>query len=118
MAIAPEPYLAACLRVLYAATLEARLIGYAGAKHGLSAEDSRASPISQTPFTTCPTCCAAGRMSTSRSCAGCSLTSTRSGATSRRAAYSSCMRTPWVRSNPPLQTDGRVGCLAPSHAHR
>ena len=40
MAIAPEPYVAACLRVLYAATLEARLIGCAGAEHGLSAEES------------------------------------------------------------------------------
>jgi hypothetical protein len=40
MAIAPEPYLAACLRVLYVAALEARLIGYAGAESGLSAEES------------------------------------------------------------------------------
>jgi hypothetical protein len=41
MATAPEPYLAACLRVLYVAVLEARLIGYAGSEHGLSSESNR-----------------------------------------------------------------------------
>jgi|SRR6516162_4482632 hypothetical protein len=40
MATAPEPFLAACLEVLRVATLEARLIGYAGSKHGLSVEES------------------------------------------------------------------------------
>lgn len=34
MAIAPEPKLAACLRVLYVAALEARLIGYSGSETG------------------------------------------------------------------------------------
>src|SRR5438132_8351175 len=38
--MAPEPYLSACLRVLYVATLEARMIGYGGHEHGLSAGDS------------------------------------------------------------------------------
>jgi hypothetical protein len=41
MSLAPEPYLSACLRVLYVAALEARLIGYAGAKSGLSADESQ-----------------------------------------------------------------------------
>ena len=40
MPLAPEPYLSACLRALYVATLEARLIGYGGHERGLSAEDS------------------------------------------------------------------------------
>jgi hypothetical protein len=40
MGLAPEPYLSACLRVLYVATLEARLIGYGGAERGLSSEES------------------------------------------------------------------------------
>ena len=40
MALAPEPYLSACLRVLYVATLEARLIGYGGHERGLSPDDS------------------------------------------------------------------------------
>jgi hypothetical protein len=40
MAMAPEPFLSACLEVLYAAALEARLIGYAGSQNGLSVEDS------------------------------------------------------------------------------
>ena len=40
MSLAPEPYLSACLRVLYVAALEARLIGYGGHERGLSPEDS------------------------------------------------------------------------------
>jgi hypothetical protein len=41
MTIAPEPYLAACLRVLHVAALEARLIGYSGSSAGLSVEESQ-----------------------------------------------------------------------------
>jgi hypothetical protein len=41
MATAPEPFFTACLRVLYSAVLEARLIGYAGTEDGLSAEESK-----------------------------------------------------------------------------
>jgi hypothetical protein len=38
--LAPEPYLSACLEVLYRATLNARVIGWSGEKDGLSAEQS------------------------------------------------------------------------------
>jgi hypothetical protein len=41
MAFAPEPFRSACLRVLYRATIEVRLIGYAGSDRGLSDEESR-----------------------------------------------------------------------------
>lgn len=40
MSVAPEPYLKACLRVLYLATVEARLIGMAGCTAGVSREES------------------------------------------------------------------------------
>lgn len=40
MAVAPEPYLSACLETLYYATIEARLLGAAGRTHGITAGDS------------------------------------------------------------------------------
>ena len=40
MALAPEPYLSACLDVLYRATIHARLIAYDGHYAGLTAERS------------------------------------------------------------------------------
>jgi hypothetical protein len=40
MALAPEPYLSACLEVLRQATIHARLIGYAGHDAGLTPEQS------------------------------------------------------------------------------
>lgn len=36
--IAPEPYLSACLEVIYRATINARIIGWAGMKGGLRPE--------------------------------------------------------------------------------
>jgi hypothetical protein len=36
VSLAPQPYLSACLRVLYRATIEARMMGYAGEQRGLS----------------------------------------------------------------------------------
>ena len=36
--LAPEPYLSACLAVLYRATVEARFIGYAGHQAGLGTD--------------------------------------------------------------------------------
>jgi hypothetical protein len=38
--LAPEPYLSACLEVLYRASIHARLIGWAGETGGLTAEQS------------------------------------------------------------------------------
>jgi hypothetical protein len=38
--LAPEPYLSACLEVLYRASIHARLIGWAGEKAGLTPEQS------------------------------------------------------------------------------
>ena len=38
--LAPEPYLSACLEVLYRAALTARVIGWSGEKDGLSAQQS------------------------------------------------------------------------------
>jgi hypothetical protein len=38
--IAPEPYLSACLEVLYRAAIHARVIGWSGEKEGLSADQS------------------------------------------------------------------------------
>jgi hypothetical protein len=40
MALAPEPYLSACLEVLRKATIHARLIGYAGHDAGLTSTQS------------------------------------------------------------------------------
>jgi hypothetical protein len=40
VALAPEPYLSACLEVLRHATIHARLIGYGGHSGGLTAEQS------------------------------------------------------------------------------
>jgi hypothetical protein len=36
--LAPEPYLSACLEVIYRATINARIIGWAGMKGGLRPE--------------------------------------------------------------------------------
>jgi hypothetical protein len=38
--LAPEPYLSACLEVLYQASIHARMIGWAGEQGGLTAEQS------------------------------------------------------------------------------
>jgi hypothetical protein len=38
--IAPEPYLSACLEVLYEATIQARLIAYGGQRAGLTTAQS------------------------------------------------------------------------------
>ena len=40
MALAPEPYLSACLEVLRQATIHARLIAYGGHQAGLTAQQS------------------------------------------------------------------------------
>ena len=40
MALAPAPQLAACLRVLYLASIRARVIGYEGHETGLSAQQA------------------------------------------------------------------------------
>lgn len=40
MALAPEPYLSACLEVMRQATIHARLIAYSGHDAGLTAEQS------------------------------------------------------------------------------
>jgi hypothetical protein len=41
MAVAPEPQLLACLTVLQRACIDARLLGYAGERDGLSAAQSQ-----------------------------------------------------------------------------
>ena len=38
--LAPEPYLSACLEVVYRAALNARVIGWSGEKDGLNAQQS------------------------------------------------------------------------------
>jgi hypothetical protein len=40
MSLPPAPELAACLEVLYRATIEARMLGYEGHAHGLSPQQS------------------------------------------------------------------------------
>lgn len=40
MSVAPAPQLAACLEVLYRSAIEARMLGYEGHEHGLSAAKS------------------------------------------------------------------------------
>ena len=40
MSLPPVPKLAACLAVLYSATIQARMLGYEGHAHGLSSERS------------------------------------------------------------------------------
>src|SRR5262245_27533843 len=40
MGIAPPPQLAACLEVIYRATLSARILGYEGHEHGLTPRDA------------------------------------------------------------------------------
>jgi hypothetical protein len=39
MALAPEPYLSACLETLYRAVVEVRVLGATGRAHGLAAGD-------------------------------------------------------------------------------
>jgi hypothetical protein len=40
VAVAPEPYLSACLETLYHATLEARMLGMTGKTSGIAAADA------------------------------------------------------------------------------